>query len=335
MKIVTVLILAAILIFTACNKDEEAVKVIGGYKLTQNETWSGVIELKGDIEIPEGITLIIESGTKILIATSNLVYDEGFEDRFVDIFVDGKLVINGSEDKIVEIGSSSNSPTEGDWWGIGVHSDSQVNIQYCSIRDSKYGFFIFSGTHSNHIFDHCHFSNLGTSVVDFGIHNLKLNHCSFINVDYGYDLWRSDKTASIDYAEFSDIGSHDLYFAGASDDITNNSAINITNSNFSFGAWKNISWSSDGKVNNSTVNISNCYGTVTYPEPAYGNKVVLQNMLANSIQGAGCGFSAKLKSAKPLERNEFSNTGEDLQHENEIQNVVNKFRNTLKYSFFD
>ncbi len=191
------------------NKDVET-KIIDGYKLTKNEIWSGEIQLRGDIEIPEGITLTILAGTKIYIATEGLVYDDGFEDRFVDIFVHGKLIINGTPGSIIEIKSDSAEPGNEDWWGIGVSSDGEIKMEYCRISDSYYGVFIFSGDHSSSQFNNCLFSNVHSSIIDMGENNLVFNHSSFIGDDYGYDLWGSDKTATIEYCEFENISMFDV-----------------------------------------------------------------------------------------------------------------------------
>lgn len=313
-----------IFLFTTCTKENDEIQVINGYKLTKNETWKGEIDLRGDIEIPAGVTLTIAAGTKINVATGNLVWDEGFEDRFVDIFVYGKLIIDGSPQKIVEIKSSAAASTRNDWWGIGIHSNSELRMKYCRISDAKYGIFIFTGTHVGHLIEYILFNNIGSSVVDFGTHALKMDHCSFINVDYGYDLWRSNKTVSLDYLEFSDVLSYDLYLAGTLDNVTNNSVLNSSNTNFSNSGWKNISWSSDGKVTNSKVMINHSFGNLKFPEPAYGNEVKVQSALQSPVSGAGCGFVSELKSGKVNKENKKEMNDESVRHEKEIHAVIKK-----------
>lgn len=105
---------------------------------------------------------------------------------------------------------------------------------------------------------------------------------------------------------------------------TNNSVLNSSNTNFSISGWKNISWSSDGKVTNSKVMINHSFGNLKYPEPAFGNEVKVQDALQSPVSGAGCGFASEFKSGMIHKENKKELYEEFIQHEAEIKAVLKK-----------
>jgi uncharacterized repeat protein (TIGR01451 family) len=82
--------------------------------LTSNDTWGpGLITVTGDVRVNPGVTIIIQPGTTIQMATvdgGNL----GIAPIKVEFIVSGTLRVNGP----VTFTSKSATPTRGDWYGI-------------------------------------------------------------------------------------------------------------------------------------------------------------------------------------------------------------------------
>jgi hypothetical protein len=275
----------------SCNKEDEKEQVINGYELTKDETWKGTILLKGDIVIPAGMTLTISAGTKITCVTENLVFDEGLEDGSVDFWVKGNLFINGESNDIVEIKSSEVTPTDIDWGGIGLSTNSKLILRYCAICDAQWGVFIYSSSQIAHQFNNCLFYDCESGIVDFGDKNLSIKNCTFNKVWWGFDSWLSNKSHIIENSEFNTIKLVAVDVTGLTD-ISENTIIDVTKSNFiDADTWKTVHWSGDGAVKNAKVTLTGCYGNITYPESVYGNTIVIKNPVTSPVSGAGCGFT--------------------------------------------
>ena len=268
-------------------------KTINGYTLTQNETWSGTILLKGDIVVPSGITLTINPGTIINISTDAPLYDGGLSIDKIEFYIKGGgLIINGTAQNIVQLKSAASSPTNIDWDGIWM-SGNRLDIAYCSISDTEWGIFNLSSTAMK--ISNCLFNNISVSAIfDLGSQQNSLSYNSFINVGTGYYLCNSNRIAQLDYSEFRN-NYWDLKIAGSSDYITNNSSISVNYSNFSGNKLFNLYWDKD--VTNSNITANYCYGITTYPANGNGNTYSSKNPLSSPYSGAGCGFSSNVKSA--------------------------------------
>lgn len=266
-----------------------------GYTLTQNETWSGTITLKGDIVVPSGITLTINPGTIINISTDAPLYDGGLSPSKIEFSIRGSLIINGTAQNIVQIKSATGSPTNDDWDGITM-SGNQLDIGYCSISDSHYGIFHSSSSTAAMKIKNCLFTNIGSAIVDFGSQQHSLSYNSFFNVWNGYTLRDSNRIIQLNYSEFKN-NTNDVGIAGTSTYEANYSSISINYSNFSDNKWFNLYWSPDGGVTNSSITANYCYGITTYQTNGYGNTYTPANQLSTPYSNAGCGFSSTLKSA--------------------------------------
>ena len=74
--------------------------------ISVDETWSGALEITGNVTVDDGITLTIHAGTVI---------------RFVDntgLIVNGRLEVLGTVEQPVTFTSASAEPTPGSWTGI-------------------------------------------------------------------------------------------------------------------------------------------------------------------------------------------------------------------------
>lgn len=256
-----------------------------GYTLTKSEIWSGNILLKGDIVVPSGITLTINPGTIINISTGTPIYDGGFQTGKTDFYILGNLIINGNVQNIVQLKSVAITPTSNDWGGIFMNGN-QLNASYCYISDSYYGVFYFSSAMK---IQNCLFNNMSQAIVDVGSLQPTLSYNSFVNVDYGYWLFETNRNGKLDYSEFKN------NFYDVAVDYSKNSSISINYSNFSGNKSYNLYWNSKS-VTNFNITANYCFGITTYLTNGNGNTYTYTNRRSTSNSGAGCGFSSMAKS---------------------------------------
>ena len=108
--------------------------------LTTDEIWSGELTITGDVTIPAGITLTIESGARIRFMKD---YDEtigGLIGSTAELIVHGTLIANGAV-----FTSSAASPAAGDWYGIRVpveENDASVSLTNCTIAYGQIGLWV-------------------------------------------------------------------------------------------------------------------------------------------------------------------------------------------------
>ena len=97
--------------------------------LTEDEVWSGIVEITGDVTVPHGISLTVEPGTAV---------------RFADgtrLRVDGVLRAEGTADSPIRFGSASVPPAPGAWKGIefGYYSQDTGRMRHCMVEDAVTG----------------------------------------------------------------------------------------------------------------------------------------------------------------------------------------------------
>ena len=79
-------------------------------KLSGDETWSGTVQMTGDVIVPEGITLTISPGTVIKLADYDDTAGGKYPDR-CELIIYGKLKIEGDKkDTITFISKRGVSP---------------------------------------------------------------------------------------------------------------------------------------------------------------------------------------------------------------------------------
>jgi hypothetical protein len=97
--------------------------------LTEDEVWSGIVEITGDVTVPHGISLTVQPGTAV---------------RFADgtgLRVDGGLKAEGTAEAPIRFGSASVLPTPGAWKGIefGYRSRDTGRMRHCMVEDAEMG----------------------------------------------------------------------------------------------------------------------------------------------------------------------------------------------------
>ena len=101
--------------------------------LGQDETWAGNVRVSGDITIPDGITLMIESGSVVrFLADTDDTGGGADSGRSELIVADGGSLDADAGD--ITFGSASASPSSGDWYGIRVRSGGTAHLQGATIQ---------------------------------------------------------------------------------------------------------------------------------------------------------------------------------------------------------
>lgn len=111
-----------------------------GYVRT-NTTWGDTLGdtlyVLGDVVIPHGCTLTIDQGAVVKFLTDKLE-DWGGDSAKCEIIVQGKLIIDGEPDSLVQLMSCSDSPSDSDWYGIRLDSTGTIDLNYCVIQDASF-----------------------------------------------------------------------------------------------------------------------------------------------------------------------------------------------------
>ena len=127
--------------------------------LTNDETWSGTVNLTGDVTVPDGVTLTIEPGTVVQALALNDDQGGGNDTSRVELIVNGVLFAQGTEASPIAFTSSSTNPASGDWAGIRLvpgANDADLIMSYCTVNYCRTGIdFQSSGYSADIVLDHC------------------------------------------------------------------------------------------------------------------------------------------------------------------------------------
>ena len=100
-------------------------------ELVTDEVWAGKVLVSGDVLVPEGVILTIQSGAVV-----------GFEpaDPPYQLIVEGALYAEGEPDNYITFGSLGTvdeNPNPGDWAGIFIAAATQnARLSHCRVRDA-------------------------------------------------------------------------------------------------------------------------------------------------------------------------------------------------------
>ncbi|MHB8173114.1 MAG: hypothetical protein ACYDFU_01460 [Nitrospirota bacterium] len=142
--------------------------------IKKSAEWSGTIMVTGDVLVPEGVTLTIKPGTKVMFVSSESSKIEPlYLSMQTELLVRGKLLANGTQEDPIIFGSAGEDedgnaikPKSGCWAGLifdGPGSSSSiVSYAYISLADSA-----ITVINSSPVFNFCEFrdGNYGVSCL--------------------------------------------------------------------------------------------------------------------------------------------------------------------------
>jgi len=106
--------------------------------LPGDETWSGEVEITGDVIVPQGVTLTINPGTVVRFSALNDEEVGGSDDLLCELIIEGSLVA----DQVTFTSSNTTNATAGDWYGIVAQPSSglaSVNLSGCTVEYANLG----------------------------------------------------------------------------------------------------------------------------------------------------------------------------------------------------
>lgn len=132
--------------------------------ITEDETWSGIVHITGDVWVDAEITLTILPGTTIMFAAHQDDQHNGFAvplDEWIarhddptwtlewaqshcKLDVYGTLIARGTPDDMIVFTSDSLTPDGGDW--LHVHIGNGSFVEFCVIEYSRGGLDVMEGT---------------------------------------------------------------------------------------------------------------------------------------------------------------------------------------------
>jgi len=150
---------------TPTESDASLDKITISGHITQDETWSGIVHVTGDVFVDAGVTLTILQGTRVLFGAHSDDQHSGvaapldewitrhddptwtleYAQSHTKLDVYGTLIARGAPENMIIFTSDSQTPDGGDWSHlyIGGHGST---VEYCIIEYSRGGVSIATGT---------------------------------------------------------------------------------------------------------------------------------------------------------------------------------------------
>jgi hypothetical protein len=199
--------------------------------ITQNTTWSGTVDVDGDIVVSDGV-LTIDPGTKISIASSDQANLWTDTTKICILIRDGGVIsAAGTETDPITFTSAATTPAKGDWTGIITRyctNEASILFKHCIIEYASSGF--HGGGWSDSLswvepsgltIEHSiirHVSGVGiysSSDAVMKCYNTTIHDCD------GIIFWHGIKSGDIKYLTAYD-ASHGLVFPGADKSVGGN-----------------------------------------------------------------------------------------------------------------
>lgn len=112
------------------------------YTLPSDETWPGNADdvyISGDVTVPNGRTLTIQSGTTVKSSTTD-ASSGGWDSNRCELIVQGKLIAEGTSSNRITFQSPSGGILKDRWYGIVFRSnaDDASVMKYADIKNARY-----------------------------------------------------------------------------------------------------------------------------------------------------------------------------------------------------
>jgi hypothetical protein len=156
--------------------------------INSDTTWQNEVLIKGDVEIAEGATLFIMPGTVVKFekieenGPANLEMDKTKNFTRAELMINGRIVAQGTKDKMIVFTSAEKSPHVADWGAINMlDSDSNI-IEFCDI---SYGHTAVHGHGAQFTVANCYLHDNGVA-IGFSFKNLDTCKPQCITVLYNH-----------------------------------------------------------------------------------------------------------------------------------------------------
>lgn len=193
MKTLRVFIPLLILVLFTALSTQAAIKKSGVLK--SNETWEGVVEVTGDVTVPEGVVLTIKPNALIKFAANRDDESGGYDVTKSELIIEGVLKAEGKDKYEIrftsgnftlpnEQGSSKLQPQAGDWYGIIImkgNNDRSI-LSYCVIEFAYDGITCVNA--SPRIFRNRIEGNFWNGILCDVVSNPKINNNQILNNGY-------------------------------------------------------------------------------------------------------------------------------------------------------
>ena len=121
--------------------------------ISEDTTWRGVVEIKGQTVVKKGATLTVEPGTVIRFLWSDEEND-GIGDG--ELNVEGRIVARGTKENMITFTSAKENPAMKNWTFVMISASKDSLIDYCIFEYAFSGIQVHYSTAliSNSIFRH-------------------------------------------------------------------------------------------------------------------------------------------------------------------------------------
>lgn len=157
--------------------------------MTNNETWSGIVTLTGDVTVPDNVTLTILPGTRVAAWDK---YDDqagGLNTSRIELIVNRGILnaVGTSNNPIVFTSSPLHPPAlAGDWYGVRVNAGTNTSdIRFCVMEYGIVGLSLEGGNPL--VVDGCQFRTNQTGGLSVQTASVIADSASFRN-GYGIDV---------------------------------------------------------------------------------------------------------------------------------------------------
>ena len=156
--------------------------------LTDDESWSGTVEVVDDLLVPPGVTLTIRAGTTVRVRRADTSRTEPeFLDNGTEILVRGRLVAEGREGAPIIFGPSGPPVETGDpaWGGI-FFDGGEGRLRHCRITGAEQGLVLLS---SSPLLEYVHVSEVKHGLMIHGLSRPRVLRSSFEGEEGGIYCW--------------------------------------------------------------------------------------------------------------------------------------------------